>query len=98
MSVMPAALRPIKGRQLMTGAFNPIPLEPIMTTRKASTTTASRIGAAFAATAMTTLMLGSQLSLAGHYASEADAVLAAQPATPVAQNVAASPTRQPRRT
>ncbi len=65
-----------------------------MTTRNTRTTTATRIGAAFAAVMMTTLILGSQLGLAGHYTAEADAVLAAKRAAPVAQNTAGSATRQ----
>lgn len=66
-----------------------------MTTRNSRTATATRIGAAFAAVTMTTLILGSQLGLAGHYTAEADAVFAAQRAAPVAHNGAGSVPRQP---
>jgi hypothetical protein len=66
-----------------------------MTPRNTRTTTTARIGAAFAAITTTTLILGSQLGLAGHYTTEADAVLAAKRAAPVAHNSAGSAARQP---
>jgi hypothetical protein len=66
-----------------------------MTTRTTRTAAVTRAGAAFAAITMTTLILGSQLGLAGHYTTEADAVLAAKRAAPVAHNTAGSATRQP---
>ncbi len=65
-----------------------------MNTRNTRTAAATRIGAAFAAVTMTTLILGSQLGLAGHYTAEADAVLAVKRAAPVAQNTADSAARK----
>lgn len=48
-----------------------------------------------AAATMTALVLASQLGLAGHYTAEADAVLAAKRAAPVALNTTvAAPTQQ----
>jgi hypothetical protein len=51
-----------------------------------NTPVAARIAALVATVAVTTLVFASQLGLAGHYTSEADAVLAAKRVAPVAQN------------
>jgi hypothetical protein len=64
-----------------------------MNARNATT----RIAALLAAVAMTTLTLGSQFGLAGHYSAEADAVMAAKRTAPVAQTTAtAAPQRKGR--
>lgn len=49
---------------------------------------ASRIGCLLAAALVTTLSLGAQLGLAQGYTAQADAVMAAQRGTPVAQGAA----------
>lgn len=49
----------------------------------------TRIAVLIAAVAMTTLTLGSQLGLAGHYSAKANAMLAAKQTAPVAQTSAA---------
>jgi len=54
-----------------------------------------RIAAGFAAVTMTTLILGSQLGLAGRYTAEADAVFAAKRAAPVAYDATSPAPRQP---
>lgn len=69
-----------------------------MTTRNTRTATVTRIAAVFAAVAMTMLILGSQLGLAGHYTSEADAVHAAKRAAPVALNASSAAPQQRQRT
>ena len=63
-------------------------------TRNTRTTAATRVAAASAAIVMTTLIFISQIGLARHYASGADAVVAAQRAAPVAQSTANRATRQ----
>ena len=69
-----------------------------MTTRNTRTATATRSATVFAAIKVTTLILGSQLGLAGHYISEADAVLATKRAAPVAHNTSSSATQSGQRT
>lgn len=66
-----------------------------MNTRLTRNRIATRIATLFASAAATTLILGSQLGLAEHYVSKADAMLAARPAAPLVQNaVGAAPTRR----
>jgi hypothetical protein len=67
-----------------------------MNARNFRTASTARVAALFAAVAMTTLMLGTQVGLVSHYTSETSvAVLAGQRGAPVAQNAGAvAPQRQ----
>ncbi len=69
-----------------------------MNTSNTRTAVLGRVAALFAAVAMTTLTLGSQIGLVAHYTSEPDAaVLAAKRALPGAQNAGgAAPQRSGR--
>jgi hypothetical protein len=89
MSGCQPAPRPVKGRRLIPS--QPDPRKPIMNARNAN----SRIASLIAAVAMTTLTLGSQFGLAGHYSAKANAVMAAKQPAPVAQTTAtAAPQRK----
>ena len=63
-----------------------------MNTTFNSRNTTARVAAFFAAAVVTTVLVGSQFGLAGHFEAEAGSVLAGQPATgPVATAMAKIP-------